>query len=365
MIEYFQSPTLNIVSTLFIILILLLLLFFVSDFFKLIPIFRKYLVYLKNYMFIVFLIPAMSFLFIDFAFVEFKNIPNYEFIKNLCEILFSAGIFTTTLNFLDSLNVFKKNFKSIIMSEEFDNLLTQKIDALAYSEVHLNKQSNLDKIWQTVTLCKYEQRFPQLKESIREKIENDLFHENNLSYYYKNFRTQINYELITDNIVKITEISNFTIVSNSVDSIIMDFWISTDDVESSEERKIYTKYIPEKCKMDGVQLEIIEVNNNQSNSIKLFKTYNAELKGKREYEIERSIEMTQNLENDRVFSFTSNRIIDGFTIKLNPCEKLNIFFSSVGKNKFILDNQIHDGQSYISRGVLLPGEKFQTFIYKK
>lgn len=288
-----------------------------------------------------------------------------EYLEKVSIYFFSAGIFSATFKLINSLVVFKNHFKDIIISTEFDEVLTKKLEVLALSDDYLLQRSDLKEIWSRVTLCKYEQRFPQLKEAIREKMENDLFHENSLSYYYKNFRTQINYELLEDNIVKITEISSFTIISNSSDPIVMDFWISTDDINNANEGKIYTKYIAEKCRMDGISLDIKEVDTNIVNGIKLYKTFNAELKGKKEYEIERSIEMTQNIDVDRVFSFSSDRIIDNFTLKINPCKKLNIFFSPVGKNKFNLDNQIHEGQSYVSREILLPGEKFQTFIYKK
>ena len=298
--------------------------------------------------------------------MHFAGADTAEYLEKISIYFFSAGIFSATFKLINSLVVFKKHFKDIIISKEFDQVLSNKLEVLALSDDYLLKRSDLDDIWARVSICKYEQKFPQLKDAIKEKLENDLFHENNLSYYYENFRTQINYELISDNIVKIVEISNFTIISSSTDPIIMDFWISTDDVEETgSTEKIYTKYIPERCKSDGVQLNIKEVNNNMSTDIKYFKTFNAELKGKKEYEVERSVEMTQNLDVDRVFSFSSNRIIDNLSIKLNSCDNLNIFFSPVGKNVFNLDNQIHEGQSYISRELLLSGEKFQTFIYKK
>ena len=95
--------------------------------------------------------------------------------------------------------------------------------------------------------------------------------------------------------------------------------------------------------------------------------FSAELEGKKKYIIERQIEMTQNIKEDRVFSFTSSRIIEGMSINLKYQNNLNIFFSPVGKNTFNVDNQLRSehSQSYINRDLLLPGEKFKVFIYKK
>lgn len=359
----------SIIIILFIIVIVMMI-YIIDKIIKIIPTLKEGAQIIIRYMYL-FLIPfPLCYLIFYYQIYDSGNnkditIETAQYLEKISIYFFSAGIFSATFKLINSLVVFKKHFKDIIISKEFDDVLTKKLEVLGLSDEYLLQRTDLKEIWSRVTLCKYEQKFPQLKEAIREKMENDLFHENSLSYYYKNFRTQINYELLDDKIVKITEISNFTIVSNSEELIIMDFWISTEDIENSTEGNIYTKYIADKCKMDGVLLNIQEVHSNEANTIKLYKNFNAELRGKKEYEIERSVEMTQNLEVDRVFSFSSDRIIDNFTIKLSPCKNLNIFFSPVGKNKFNLDNQKHEGQSYISRDILLPGQKFQTFIYKK
>jgi hypothetical protein len=55
------------------------------------------------------------------------------------------------------------------------------------------------------------------------------------------------------------------------------------------------------------------------------------------------------------------------SINLKHDEKLDLFFSSVGKNTFNIENHIRseDSISYINRDLLLPGEKFKVFIFKK
>lgn len=296
--------------------------------------------------------------------VQFLGTETAEYLKQLSIIFFSGGIFSATVKLINSLVIFKKHFKDIIISKEFDEILTKKLDILTFSNDHLLKQNNLDDIWKKVTLCKYEQKFPELMNKLKNNLENELFFENNLTCYYKNFRTQINLELLDNNVVKITEISSFSIVSNSVETFSIDFWISSNSVDEGD---IYTKIVPEKCRINGMLFEdkLKEVDPAEKVPAKTIKSYQFELNGNTEYHIERSVEMTQNITDDRVFSFSSSRIIDDMSIHIQYCDKLDVFFSSVGKNYFQPDNQILNGKSYINRDVLLPGEKFKIFIFKK
>jgi hypothetical protein len=360
MTNFLENPILIILISFLFIIILLGLIFYLSDFFKIYPIIKKILLYLKKYLFIIFLIPAIAFLSIDFYFIEFKNVKNYELIKELCKILFSAGVFTTALNFLDSLDVFKKNFKSIIMSDEFESLLTKKIDALAYSEEHLNKQSNLDKIWQTVTLCKYRQEFPELYDKLENKIENLLFKKNNISYYYKNFQVNYHFELIDDKYVKILEKTSFTIMRPNKNEFTFDFKSSynNEDKACEVKAKFFSKNVKE------INFEEIEISTVKDKTLTTL-TCSKILSGHLEYHIESDIEMYQNIEIDRTFTFSSGRIIDDLTIFIEKSNKINVTFVPLNNNKFH-HNGIHntDKISYINRDVLLSGEKFIIFFYR-
>jgi len=66
-----------------------------------------------------------------------------------------------------------------------------------------------------------------------------------------------------------------------------------------------------------------------------------------------------------MYSFSSSKIIDDIYINLVTCEKLNIFFSPVDKNVFVKDNIEFTGTNFANRDVLMPGEKFKVFIFKK
>jgi len=283
-----------------------------------------------------------------------------DYLKGLSIIFFSGGIFSATVKLINNLVIFKKNFQKVILSDEFDFLLKDKFQILALSDDFLLKRTDIQDIWSRVTTCQFQQAFPELKNSIVKKLENDFFNDKMLTYYYNNFRIQINLELLDENIIKITEVSNFEVKARTTDPIYIDFRISS---LAKDDGTIYTKLIEEGCKLDGKKMQLSELTTTNDN--RNIKTFNAQLSDNISYILERKVEMTQNLLDDRVFSFSSSIIIDNMTVNVKPCDKLNFFFSVVGKNKFTSDNHLGDNNNRICRDVLLPGEKFKLFIYKK
>jgi hypothetical protein len=360
MVNFFDGFILNLLTTILIGIIAILLIFHISQYFKLIPVLRQYLLFFKKYLFILFLLPAIFFLFVDYFSPIFKTYPNYELIKDLCKILFSAGIFTTTLNFLDSLDIFKKNFKSIIMSEEFDDLLTKKIDALAYSEEHLNKQNNIEKIWQTVTLCKYRKEFPELYEKLHNKIENLLFKKNHISYYYKNFQISYHFDLEDDKYILMTERTSFTIVRPSKEEFEFDYKTVYDNKDNEAFAKVefFSKNADE---IKFTSIDIKEEKEENNNIV----TCSKKMGGHLEYHMESFIKHKQNIDNDRIFSYGSARIIDDLTINLDSTDKINVTFVPLNGNKFYPNgSNVPNRLSYINRDVLLAGEKFIMFFHR-
>lgn len=283
-----------------------------------------------------------------------------DYLKSISIIFFSGGIFSATVKLINNLIVFKKNFQRVILSDEFDYLLKDKFQILALSDNFLLNRTDIQDIWSRVTTCQFQQAFPELKDSIIKKLENDFFNDKMLTYYYNNFRIQINLDLLENDIVKITEVSNFEVKSRTNESVYIDFKISSSNKDNDS---IYTKLIKEDCKLNNNEMVLSEITTINDN--KNIKTFNAVLQGNTSYIVERKVEMTQDLNDDRVFSFSSSIIIDNMTVDIKLCDKLNMFFSVVGKNKFSNDNHLGDKNTRICRDVMLPGEKFKIFIYKK
>jgi hypothetical protein len=364
-----------ILYTIVLIVIVTVVLYLADQLFKHWNFFQNVKKSMKNNYFIIFLLFPIFYLVYYYAFyLQCKDNPNSsiwmkaetaEFLLTASLTFLATGTVTGALKWLNNLAFFKKQFSDLIKSEDFSHVLSEKMKELALSDDYLLQRNDLEEIWTRVTLCKYQQKFPELAPEIQKKIENDLFLERSLSYYYKNFRLQINLSLDGD-IIKITEISSFTVISHTTDKIEINFGTNS-PVDDSE--GIYSQITPEECKCDGKVLNLkTENGKDEAGNIDPKNThFTAYLEGKKKYIIERQIVMTQDIKDDRVFSFSSSRIIEDLSINLKHDTKLNLFFSPVGKNIFHDDNQLTSEQSksYISRELLLPGEKFKVFIFKK
>ena len=148
-----------------------------------------------------------------------------DFFKNIALLVFSAGIFTSSLKYLQYINIFENEFQKILLSKPFTSKIKESVESITYSDEHLLKQKDLDGIWKRVTLSKYKQRFPELMIELVKNLENELFLENNLTCYYKNFQMNLSFKLLDNDIVKIIESSEYTIISNSEDDVKIKIYI--------------------------------------------------------------------------------------------------------------------------------------------
>lgn len=291
---------------------------------------------------------------------DFDDIISY--FSSISILFFTAGIFAVSLKYLQFLGVFEKEFNRAISSDAFDKKLEKQLKQITFSEEFLIEQSNLGEIWRTVTLCKYKQQFPDLYDKLKKKIKNELFITNNISYYYKNFQLKYDIELIDDDHVKITESASLTIVRPNTEKFQWEFGLYYEELED----KIFNPTLffevnnVEDIKFDKDDIKIIK-------EPFFHKKYiSREFSGVLEYHLDRKIESFQNLKSDRAFAFASDRIIDDISLKIESCDKLNVFFTTVNDNKLYKNGALpNDDLAFINRDLFLPGEKFKMFFYKK
>lgn len=327
--------------------------------------------FLGKWLYIILLVPAFLFILFYSYYLFNENagerLKEYDglikYLGQICLLFFGSGIFTVALKFLDSLNVFQNNFRKIILSEEFDNLLTNKIEALAYSKDHLIKQENLEDIWETITLCKYQKQFPSLYEELKQNIKNDLFSKDNISYYYKHFIIHYDFSLANDNCtVKIVNWTKYTIVRPTRESFVWDFKMKLLK-EDDESNQVDIKFSV--TNQDGIVFETDDLEESRD-GLFIEKRITKELSGHIEYHIDRKITSYQNIDKDREYSFGSDRIIDDLDITIKHSNNLNVFFTSVNKNNFRKEDLLRDNEySYVNRDLLLPGEKFKLFLIRR
>lgn len=283
-------------------------------------------------------------------------------LKNISYFIFSAGIFTSSLKYLQYLKVFEKEFERILSSEKYNKQIKDSVESITFSKKFLLKQNNIEEIWEKVTLCMYEKQFPELYNELKKNLKNELFKQNNISYYYKNQKIDFYISKVSEDLIKIEQTITYSIIRPSEKLFDWDFRVITEN-DISEDGKYPQIEIDflncdETLKSEDVKNEVI------GNS--LIKTVSKKLSGRREYHLKRKITLMQNLQNDRFWSFGSDRIIDDLDVNVQYDDTLNVIFTeSMKQKKFIVQEcREKNKKSYINRGLMLPGEKFKLFFLK-
>lgn len=290
-----------------------------------------------------------------------------DFLKTLCILSFTAGIFTVTLKYFQYLKVFESEFNRIVNSQNFESKLQQVVSSITFSEDFLNKQSDLTEIWKKVTLIKYRKEFPELYFKIEKSIKNNLFENNSLDKYYKNVQISYEFELAEDDkTINVKEFSSFTIVRNTSDDFFWEFFVSfarTIEEENNSETTLLNESF---TRIDGetIDLKKCVITNQEEDEKFVRKKYSYPLSNKKEYHIERCFQFSQIIDEDRIVSFSSSHVVDDLTVRIKLCEKLQIVFEPVGDNRFNKENIFQDRICYVNRDIFLPGEKYKIFLYR-
>jgi hypothetical protein len=296
---------------------------------------------------------------------DYDKIFNY--LSNISLLVFTAGIFSAVIKYYQFLGVFQEEFKKVVLSEDFDKKLEEKLTQITFSEEYLLEQSNIESIWETVTLSRYNRQFPELYEKLKKRIINQFFKKNNILYYYKNF--QITYSIELDeadsNIIHITERASYTIMRPSLDEFEWDFYVAYLDKQETFDHQIEFTV----TNLEEVTCTVNDITEERKDNGNVIVKATKKFHDRKEYHVERMVKISQNLEEDRVYSFASDRIIDDLSFKVKLCDKLNVFVSPAWDVKLYKDETqngtIFENMSYINRDLFLPGEKFKLFIYKK
>lgn len=325
-----------------------------------------------NNLYLIFLVFSVSYFLYYFFITNSKsnetfcelNKSTLTLLKEFSLIIFSAGIFTSSLKYLQYIKVFEKEFERIFNSKNFNEKIKDSVESITFSKEFLHKQNNLEKIWQKVTLIMYEKQFPELYSQLKTNLKNELFKYNNISFYYKNFKIEYHISRISNSDkIKIEELTTYTLVRPNTKLFDWDFKVALDSSECEDKKypEIEIDFMDSDNKFD-TSLNIItkEIDENIVKEIKM------KLIGNTNYLIKRKITMIQDLQKDREYSFGSDRIIEDLDIQIQYSDDLNVIFSESWKVKFIKEEKrIKNIKSYIHRGLLLPGEKFKLFFLKE
>ncbi|PKA97364.1 hypothetical protein B0O79_1019 [Flavobacteriaceae bacterium MAR_2009_75] len=292
-----------------------------------------------------------------------KKVFWLNFFKDIALLIFTAGIFTASLKYLQYIRVFETEFERILLSDKFSGKVKDSVESITFSEDFLLKQSNLSEIWETVTLSKYKQQFPNLYAELKKNINNTFFVNNNISYYYKHTKKKYDIKVVSGYKIHIMETTILSIVRPSTDEFEWDF--KTSILEGHSENEKYPEICIEslsECGMIFDPEKNIEVEVKNENLIKECKL---KLSGHKVYNIKRVLKFTQDIDKDREWVIGSDRIMDHLDVHVKYSEDLNVIFSKSNKAKFIKEELQEPNQiSYISQELMLPGEKFKLFFLK-
>ncbi|WP_299155872.1 hypothetical protein [uncultured Christiangramia sp.] len=329
--------------------------------------------FIYNYSYLVLIAISAGFMIFDEIYNtngQYINEKISDILYSLSKALFSIGAFSGAIKYASSLKLFKEQYKRIVMSDEFSNLLGNKLDAFAHSTDYLEKLDihQLKGLWQDVTLTKYKNSFPAIYDDLKDNLENELFLKANTSFYYKHFYVEydINLDKEHDNIINVTYTTNYTIVRNDEKEFEWTFYKNTheDNYESAkistiiniDGSKIYdSKEAKYKKSQDS---DVIDDN-------QIYLKCTEKLSGKKQYNVKKVTTYNQDLTIDKALGFGSGRIIDDLFVTIKYCDKLDVFFSRVNKNVFDgSEDKTNRVLKYENRKLLLPGEKFIIFLLR-
>lgn len=333
--------------------------------------FRELAKLIYNYTYLVLIIISIAFI----IFAELYNENGDLMDKKLEEVLYgftkvilSIGVFSGAIKFASTLKLFKDQYKKIVMSDEFSNLLGGKLDAFAHSTEYLEKLDSyqLKELWRDVTLSKYKNSFPSIYEDLKLNLENELFLNANTSFYYKHF--YVEYDISLDendsDIVNVIYKTKYTIIRNTVHEFKWSFW-KTAIKDSKEDETLETMIDIDGDEIFNSKKAKYENNENLEDDNVITLECSETLKGKKQYHVTKVTTYKQNIAVDRALGFGSGRIIDDLFVTIKYSKDLDVFFSKSNGNKFNEDLDKKNGiLKYENRNLLLPGEKFKLFLIR-
>lgn len=373
MFRIFESAFWNVVAILVAsLLALYIVLFVISLITKAIPAIKNMALKIIDYFYLV-LIPFPAAYLIFYAASLEEGKLNSDFflstevaltLKDLSIWFFTAGIFSATVKYLNTITYVKKKFKEIVLSKEFDDVLSRKLEIMAYSKDYLKEHANIEDLWRKVTLLKYESEFPSIYSKLKDIVYNE-YNEKNTSFYYKHFTMDFYLKLNDNgNDIEFEINTNFTIVRPNKDPFewTFDHEVLTELLQTEESNvKVYNLDQGQEADYKHESREVVPGRDNFSLVKLVYK-----LEGKEEYHIKHKRKFTQDIENDRYYGFGSKRILDDLKVNIEHCDKLKVFFTNVNGVKFIKEiKEEKNIQTHIHNGLIIPGEKFKLFLIRK
>lgn len=367
--HFFDNNFLNAVSIICLFIIcLFIVLFIIAKIVDWVPIIKNAVTKIISHFYLI-LIPFPVFYLIYYNANIYNDtlVDSFPIKTEVAEILsqlsiwfFTVGIFSGTLKYLNTITYVKNKFKEIILSQEFDDKLSSKLEVFAYSDESLEKYEKIEELWERVTLLKYKSNFPLIYPKLKNKINNELFSKETTPFYYRNFFMDISIKLEGDDLI-IKKKTRYTLIRPNTDSFNWSFRtevLKTDTEDTEAHLKLFLN--------DDQPIEFDE-NNSKIEHMGDFTviTFEKEFKDKIEYDIVTERKSIQNIDDDRFIGFGTNRIIDYLEVNVICCDKLKYVFNDLNKYRFKKSELFNGGTKYIYSNVITPNDVFKIFLIRK
>lgn len=368
--RFFDNNFLNAISIIFLFVIcLFIILFLIAKVIDWVPVIKNIVTKIISHFYLILIpFPIIYLIYYNANIYDGKLLTSFPIKDEVAEILsqlsiwfFTVGIFSGTLKYLNTITYVKNKFKEIILSEEFDDKLTSKLEVFAYSDESLEKYDKIEELWERVTLLKYKTNFPLIYDKLKKKVNNELFSKETTPFYYRNFCLDINIKLEENNLV-IDKKTRYTLIRPNTDSFKWSFKTEVIKSETEETEAHLKLYLND----DDSFIEF-----NKSNSKiehigdRTIITFEEEFKDNIEYDIVTERKSIQNIDDDRFIGFGTNRIIDYLEVNINCCDKLKYVFNDLNKYRFKKIEQFNGGTKFVYSNIITPNDIFKIFFIRK
>ncbi len=323
----------------------------------------------KEYLYIVFI--SISGICLLCCFIFWYFFPNFyndnkgifSYLKSLSTTTLGAGVFTAIIKYFQFMGIYKNEINNIISSSEFEEKLTKVIQNNPYSIALLKGRQDINQIWKNSTLCMFESEYPEISETIKNKLSNAFFDGDSLDHYYKNYVIRLEISIDDQDFIHLKETSIFTIIRPNCNKKDYHFEYFLDKIDENDNS---TKY------------ELHELSlNNKSQDLALFPPLiipqglaveykqKLNLEGCSEYHISHMLSLVYNINIDNQYSFFCTKTIDSISVSVTMSDNLGCNISTLNFENN-LTNPIKSAKFEIdNREVILPNGGFKLFFYKK
>lgn len=268
-----------------------------------------------------------------------KNPKLIDIVEKASLAILSSGIFAAVLKSIQFTGLFKEEIEKVMLGTDF-----------------VKNRRDLPELWKTISQTIYKRKFPNISESIENRILKTYFPTNE-DYYYEDYIVTVNIEEISDSFqISYTQTCKYSVVLNKdVNEIELSLEASISQEEDSEGIINELEFF----RIDGKDAKIEEDQSTKDNP-KVSK-YLIPIKGNGPFQIHSKYKRRYSLKNENYKLFRMKRFTKNMDVVISYPENVCVSFFNIGLvNKFQPQHVEVKNQIYRSHkgDIILPHQGF-------